>query len=247
MGIGQLAGRPPGEGVVTTPTDVIRRSRPPLSRGVVVREALTLIDDRGPGALTMRALGDRLHVEAMSLYTYVTGREDLLDGIVDHIVAQMQARPDTPPPAEAGWREHLLGLARTVRRTALQHPRAFPLVATRPPSAPWLRPPLRSLDFVEDLLDQLTGAGFTDDQALYTYRAFSSFLLGTLLLETAVAAGAAADADDVTRPAPSDLDESRYPTLARLREALAEDQAAGEFADGLDDLLDRVAAVTGAA
>jgi hypothetical protein len=75
-------------------------------------------------------------------------------------------------------------MARGVRRYALAHPHAFPLVATRPPGAPWVNPPLRSLRWVEAMLRGLAGEGFSDEQVLFTYRAFNGFLLGHLLLET---------------------------------------------------------------
>ena len=68
--------------------------------------------------------------------------------------------------------------------TPWAHPHAFPLVATRPPSAPWVNPPLRSLRWVETMLAGLAKEGFSDDQVLFTYRTFNGFLLGYLLLET---------------------------------------------------------------
>ena len=57
------------------------------------------------------------------------------------------------------------------------------------PEAPWLRPPLRSIDWVEDFLDGLISEGFTDESAVAGYRAFTSFLLGHLLLEVATHGG----------------------------------------------------------
>src|SRR5918993_5524221 len=68
------AGQPPGG------------ARQPLSRRVIVEEAIAVIDDQGLTALTMRSLGGRLGVEAMALYRYVNGREDLLEGVVDDLV-----------------------------------------------------------------------------------------------------------------------------------------------------------------
>jgi hypothetical protein len=54
--------------------------------------------------------------------------------------------------------------------------------------APWVNPPLRSLRWIEALLSGLAAEGFTDDQVLFTYRTFNSFLLGYLLLETSAMA-----------------------------------------------------------
>ena len=88
----------------------------------------------------------------------------------------------------AGWRPYLAGMAHGVRRYARAHPHAFPLVATRPPTAPWVNPPLRSLRWIEAMLNGLAGEGFSDEQVLFTYRTFNGFLLGYLLLETSAMA-----------------------------------------------------------
>ena len=61
-------------------------ARVPLSRERIIAAAVEAIDEEGLGSLTMRRLGARLGVEAMSLYRYVPGREDLLDGVVDALV-----------------------------------------------------------------------------------------------------------------------------------------------------------------
>lgn len=157
--------------------------RQPLSRGRVVATALELIDTEGLGGLSMRRVGQRLGVEAMSLYGYIANREALLDAVVNSVIDELWADPEVQFQPEDGWQDYLRRLAFGVRRFAIAHPRAFPLVATRPPEAPWVRPPLRSLRWVEAFLTALRGQGFTDDAVLYAYRAFTSFLLGHLLLE----------------------------------------------------------------
>ena len=131
----------------------------------------------------MRRLGSLLGVEAMSLYRYVPGRENLLDAVVDSILAEMEDDDEILASPRDGWQDFLIRLAHGVRRVALAHPKAFPLVASRPVEAPWLRPPLRSMAWVEAFLDGLIGEGFSDDAAAGAYRAFTSFLLGHLLLE----------------------------------------------------------------
>lgn len=154
-----------------------------LSRPMVVGAALELIDTEGLGALSMRRVGQALGVEAMSLYGYVAHREALLDAVVDSVIDELWADPEVQFQPEDGWRDYLSRLAYGVRRFAVAHPRAFPLVATRPPEAPFVRPPLRSLRWLEAFLTALRGKGFTDEAVLYAYRAFTSFLLGHLLLE----------------------------------------------------------------
>ncbi len=213
--------------------------RSPLDRNRVVRAAIELIDEEGIHALSMRRLGRRLDVEAMSLYAHVQSRENLLDGVIEAVVEDLFDDPDTHIMETDSWQDYLVRVANGVRHSALIHPQVFPLVATRPPEAPWIRPPLRSLRWVESFLASLRTHGFDDDTAVYTYRAFTSFLLGHLLLEVA-AIGAdvgpvpAADAD----PHPLRLDD--YPNLQQLRPKLAQNEAAAEFEESLDNLLNRL-------
>lgn len=184
-----------------------------LDRRTILLAAITLIDEHDLRHLTMRNLGTQLGVEAMALYHYVHSREDLLDGIVELVIDDLYGDPDVHLSADA-WQDYLQRLAHGVRRIALAHPQVFPLIATRPPAAPWVRPPLRSLRWMESFLDTLHGCGFSDAGCVGAYRSFSSFLLGHLLLEVS---GQGADigpieqADPDEKPATTDL--SPYPRL----------------------------------
>lgn len=193
----------------------------------------------------MRTLGQVLGVEAMSLYRYVHGREDLLEGIVGLMMSELAGRLDDE--AEDHWQGFLQSVAHAARRIAFDHPNAFPLVATRNPAAPWLRPPLRSIEVVERFLRTLTGKGFTDEQAVGAYRAFSSFLLGSLLLESAGRGADTSpaeealdegDADLPHRDGSANLDDA--PEVLRLRTLLSEDRSDEEFEVSLETLLDRL-------
>ncbi|MEO7746039.1 MAG: TetR/AcrR family transcriptional regulator C-terminal domain-containing protein [Actinomycetota bacterium] len=218
--------------------------RTPLSRDVILGEAVALVDERGLTELTMRRLGERLGVEAMSLYRYVEGREALLDGIVEQVTADLDLNPYEPLLPSDGWQAYLQVVAAQVRAIALRHPRVFPLVATRNPAAPWLRPPLRSLDLVEAFLEGLIRRGFTDAGAVASYRAFSSFLLGHLLLESAaLGAETAPDLEPLAEPEQRDVAQTHheldaYPQLQRLEDQLSSDRSAQEFEESLEQLLD---------
>jgi TetR/AcrR family transcriptional regulator, tetracycline repressor protein len=167
-----------------------RRGRPGrgLSLDRIVSTTLELVDEEGIGAATMREVSSRLGVRSMSLYRYVRDRDELLDAVVERIVGELADDPEVQLRPVDGWRPYLTGMAHGVRRYARAHPHAFPLVATRPPSAPWVNPPLRSLRWVEAMLSGLAGEGFSDEQVLFTYRTFNGFLLGYLLLETSAMA-----------------------------------------------------------
>ena len=232
----------------STQTAFADATRPGLSRDKIIAAAIDFIDERGLTALTMRRLGTELGVEAMSLYRYVNGREDLLEGVVDRMVGELHLRSDDALlTATDSWQAYLQWLAHGVRALAREHPQVFPLIATRHPAAPWLRPPLRSLQVVEDFLSTLVARGFTDDQAVAAYRAFSSFLLGHLLLEAAMLgtrAVPAVDPGEETRSAAPtagcDVDLRQFPLLRRLEDRLSEDHATAEFERALENLLDRL-------
>ena len=193
----------------------------------------------------MRKLGHELGVEAMSLYRYVSGREDLLEAVVSLLLAGLPEQLDDK--LTRSWQGYLQTLAHAIRQIAVNHPQAFPLVATRHPAAPWLRPPLRSLEVVEDFVTRLSDFGFRDEQIAGTYRSFSSFLLGHLLLEASVRGAE-------TSPIAEPLDEGaadipnvdgrisldNSPNTERLRPLLSEDRSDEEFEAALETLLDRL-------
>jgi len=214
-------------------------TRVPLDRERILTAAVAFIDDQGLSGLTMRRLGSSLGVEAMSLYRYIPGRQELLDGVVDTIVNQMYDDEEIHQSPQHGWQDFLQRLAHGVRRIALAHPKAFPLVASRPPEAPWLRPPLRNLKWVESFLDGLASEGFSDEAAVAAYRAFTSFLLGHLLLEVS-SLGADVGPLDVLEDDSQPSSLADYPRVRRLHGALAEDHSAAEFEMSLENLLERI-------
>lgn len=217
-----------------------------LSRQRIVAAALLLIEEHSLATLTMRQLATTLGVEAMSLYRYVAGREALLDAVVDTVIGELWADPEVLGSPRDGWQDFLVRLAHGVRRIATTYPHAFPLVASRPPEAPWIRPPLRSVEWVETFLTALIQEGFTDRDAVDAYRSFTSFLLGNLLLEVASMGAQITPADDPSGvpagefPEPGQDQRRRFPTTAGLRELLSQNRAQREFEEALEDLLERI-------
>jgi TetR/AcrR family transcriptional regulator, tetracycline repressor protein len=223
-----------------------------LSLDRIVNATLDLIDDQGIGAATMRAVSSRLGVRSMSLYRYVEDRNELFDAVVDRIVNELSDDPEVQVRPVDGWRPYLMRMAHGVRRYARAHPHAFPLVATRPPTAPWVNPPLRSLRWVEAMLTGLAAEGFTDEQVLFTYRTFNSFLLGYLLLETSAMAQrdpkpgdgsftgtdtAPDTGDPASRPAADPVIGGLSPVRsAEQREAIAEADSPIDLLDPADEI-----------
>ena len=214
-----------------------------LDRERILVAAVALIDESGLHELSMRSVGRRLGVEAMALYRYLPSRDSLLDGVVELVVDELYADPEVHLAPQDDWQDFVVRLAHGVRRTALRHPQVFPLIATRPPQAPWVRPPLRSLRWIESLLEGLLGRGFTEQQAVTAYQAFSSFLVGHLLLEVSalgVDVGPV-EQDEAAAVEPTEpVALASYPVLLRLAPLLAADHFAAEFDASLADLVRRI-------
>lgn len=147
--------------------DPNRPRRETLNRDRVLRAALVLADERGIDTLSMRELGRHLGVDAMSLYNHVTNKDDLLDGILDLVVAEI----DLPPDA-GDWSQAMRTRARSSQAAFARHPWASQLIDSRTSSGPER---LRYLDWV---IGTLRRAGFTVDVALHAYSALDSYVYG---------------------------------------------------------------------
>lgn len=209
-----------------------------LSRDVVVQAAIAFVDEFGLAQLTMRRLGKQLGVEAMSLYRYVNSREDLLDAMVEELINTLRAGEGVELPSDT-WQAYLQWLAHSTRVVATEHPHLFPLIATRNPAAPWLRPPLRSLAVVEEFLHVHLNKGFSDVQAVTSYQMFCSFLLGHSLVE-ATERSVAPTLPEQQMSEDSDESLAEFPTLVRLRPLLARDTVGDEFEDALEVVIGRI-------
>src|SRR6266540_6177235 len=95
-----------------------RRTGVGLSRERVLQAGLRLVDREGVDALTMRRLGKELGVEAMSLYGHVANKQDLLDGVVECVYAELPQCSLMSGP----WHERLRSVAHRIRQVLLHHP-----------------------------------------------------------------------------------------------------------------------------
>ena len=105
-----------------------------LTVAQVVDAAITLADDEGLDAVSMRRVAQELGVVPMTLYTYVPDKAALLELMVDALYLRMP-RPD---PGPASWRERLAAVAEENRLLYERHPWAAGLSQTRPPLGPGL-------------------------------------------------------------------------------------------------------------
>ena len=195
-----------------------RPARQPLDQLRILNEAVAFIDQRGLSMLTMRRLGAQLGVEAMALYRYVPGREQLLDGVVEVVMDELY-RDTMRQYRPRSWPEYLQQMAHARPSVgARAHPRIFPLVATRPPAAPWLRPPLRSLRWVESFLEQMNDYGFGAEQrraGLPRVRHLPARPPAARVLDLDQSRGGDGVSDDIAFIETNDL--SAYPLVTGLR------------------------------
>lgn len=148
------------------------RGRPPtLSRERVLAAAVARADAAGLEGLTMRALADDLGVEAMSIYHHVKGKDALLDGLAESLVAEVDAATSAVP-AGADWRDGVRGRCLAAREVMERHPWGPALLATRTTV-----PPGVSAQF-EALLADMVGAGFDYHLGHRALHSLGSMVLG---------------------------------------------------------------------
>jgi AcrR family transcriptional regulator len=103
-----------------------RGQRADLTRERILRAAVELADEDGLDAVSMRRIAQRLGVAAMSLYNHVAAKDEILDGMVDVLIADIEL-----PPGDAPWRTAIRGRALAARRVVTRHPWAARLFAAR--------------------------------------------------------------------------------------------------------------------
>jgi AcrR family transcriptional regulator len=212
-------------------TDVGTRSerRTPLSRERVLAVALGIADEGGIEALTMRRLASALGVEAMSLYHHARNKDDILDGITDLVVQQIEL-----PRSDGDWKAAIRATAISAHDVLRQHSWACDLLM----SAPRILP--SRLRMIDAILARLADAGLPGDATDLAYHALDSHILGFTLWEAGYTVG--------LKDAPSDFDAAvkafgleAYPHLMEhaayhLRPPSGPRKGAFEF--GLDLILD---------
>ena len=152
--------------VPTEPTPSAE-SRVPLSRERVLSAAVSLADEDGIEALTMRELGLRLGFEAMSLYNHVANKDDILDGMVDLVVSEIDLPSDT-----VDWKEAMRRRAISAQSVFSRHPWASALIDSRESSGP------ARLRYFDWMIGTLRRAGFTLEMTAHALSVLDSYIYG---------------------------------------------------------------------
>ncbi|RJL27255.1 TetR/AcrR family transcriptional regulator [Bailinhaonella thermotolerans] len=123
--------------------------KPGLSVEAIVEAGVAVADEEGLAALSMRAVGQRLGRTGMALYTYVPGKNELLDLMYDRVLGELPGEYDLA----AGWRAALTAWARDLREFYLRHPWVLQLSQARPVLGP------NEYRMLETLVAVLRGTG----------------------------------------------------------------------------------------
>src|SRR4030095_2888222 len=134
------------------------RPRGSLPREEIIQEALALLDEHGPGALSMRRLAERLGVAPNALYTHVRGKAALSDGLIDQGYPGLELAPDR----SGDWTEQLATVSQAIRAHLLAHPAVVPFALQQPGLGP------HSLRLGEAIYRVLRPAGFSDQAVVGT-------------------------------------------------------------------------------
>jgi len=216
--------------------------RPRLSRDIVLRAALHLVDHEGLDALTMRRLGQELDRDPMALYRYATNRAELLDGVAELVLAELVIPVDVPD-----WQAQLRRTAHEFRQLALAHPNVVALIVTRPLATPLALRPIGTLRPLEQMLELLVRAGYTPVRALHIYRSYWGLLHGHILNELQEVVVDPEETDALLRLGLHRLPNKDFPRLRGLASALlAGYDGAAALDESLDLLLDGLTAATSA-
>jgi AcrR family transcriptional regulator len=141
--------------------------RAPLNRDRVLRAAVALADEAGIDALSMRHLAQELGVVPMALYKHVANKEELLDGMVEVIVGEID-----PPRQGTGWKDAVRQRVLSARRALLRHRWALQVIESRTQAPPVV------LDYMNSLIGMFRAGGLSIDLTHHVMHAIGSRMWG---------------------------------------------------------------------
>jgi AcrR family transcriptional regulator len=201
-----------------------------LSRERVLRAAIELADREGIEALSMRRLGLKVGVEAMSLYNHVRNKEDVLNGMVDAVFSEIDL-----PAGDAAWSTAMRQRAISARQALLRHPWAIGLMESR------VQPGPATLRHHDSVLRNLRTAGFSVEMAAHAYSMLDSYIYGFTLNELSLPLDSSRQIAEVAENILRENPAGEYPYLMEMavEHAMKPGYDYGdEFEYGLDLILD---------
>lgn len=182
-----------------------RQVRSRLSKERVLGTAITVADEGGIAALTIRSLAQELGVKPMSVYHYVANKEAILDGIVDIVFSEIEL-----PRVGGDWRAEMRRRAHSARTVLGRHRWAIGLLESRPTPGP------ATLRHHDAVLGTLRAAGFSREMTAHAYALIDSFTYGFALQEASLpfeAQGIVTDDADLDL---AQFTDAEYPHMAAM-------------------------------
>ncbi|MDX2379219.1 MAG: TetR/AcrR family transcriptional regulator [Acidimicrobiia bacterium] len=211
-------------------SDLPRRT---LSRDRLFAGAVALADDEGIGALTMRTLADRVGVKPMTLYHHVANKDEVLDGMVDMVFAEIEV-----PGPDVEWRVAMRTRALSARAVLLGHSWAVGLMESRTAPGP------ATLRHHDAVLGCLRRAGCSLPMAAHAYSLLDSYTYGFVLQEVNLPFSGTDETHELAGGMLDTFPADEYPHLVELtieHVMLPGYDYGEEFAFGLDLILDGLA------
>ncbi len=199
----------------------LRRQRTPLSRAVIVGQAMRIVESDGLAAVTMRRLADDLSTSPMALYRHIADRQDLLVGMLDEVAGEVNL-----PPAAGDPRAELTAVFTAIHDALHRHPWAVQLLVIDQLAGPKIVPA------IERIMLALSRAGFGPRDSSVAYGLIWHYTVGELLDDHNVTP------ESYNRRMVRELDAASYPAIANVL-AHAPAEPRGDFyAENLQRLLD---------
>ncbi len=152
---------------MATQIDDDAEPRVPLSRERILRTAVALADRGGVESASMRKIAQELGVVPMALYKHVSGKDELLNGMVDVVVGEVD-----PPVPDVDWKTAVRRRILSARRTLLSHPWASRVIESRTEPTPTV------LGYMDSMIGMFRAGGFSIDLTHHAMHAMGSRLMG---------------------------------------------------------------------
>ncbi|GII54052.1 TetR family transcriptional regulator [Planotetraspora thailandica] len=207
-----------------------------LDRAGITAAAVPIADREGLEAVSLRRVASALGTGPMRLYGYLDTKDDLLDLMMDAVCGEIELPAPPELPGSGGWREDLRAIAHGTQFIARRHPWYVTLLGTRQPYGP------NGLAYSERLFASVAALGLSARETVHAVNAVRAYIAGFLQLELLPGPEAEPGVEQLTYLARMAAT-GRYPALARIFaefERVSPDEA---FAEGLERVLDGVAAL----
>jgi AcrR family transcriptional regulator len=152
---------------MSTEIDAGAQIRVPLTRERVLGTAVGLADRNGIESISMRKLAEALDVVPMALYRHVANKDELLGGMVDVVIGEID-----PPRSDSDWKTAMRERILSARRALLRHPWASRVMETRTTPTPVV------LAYMDSMIGLLRTGGFSLDLTHHVLHAMGSRTFG---------------------------------------------------------------------